>query len=103
MARARDKLDQLYSGKRWRMVREVVLKRDYYLCQVCKREGRITEGKIVHHIIELREDESLAYELSNLETVCDACHNRLHPERNGSKKQRNISKNVIRFSKNEEL
>ncbi|EMG27527.1 HNH endonuclease [Listeria fleischmannii] len=103
MARARDKLDQLYSNKRWRKVREIVLKRDYYLCQVCKREGRIIEGKTVHHIIELREDESLAYELSNLETVCDACHNRLHPERNGSQPKKKLSKDVIRFYKNEEL
>ncbi|KMT60970.1 hypothetical protein X560_0390 [Listeria fleischmannii 1991] len=41
--------------------------------------------------------------MSNLETVCDACHNRLHPERNGSQPKKKLSKDVIRFYKNEEL
>ncbi|MCD2252720.1 HNH endonuclease [Listeria marthii] len=76
--RKRDKLDQLYSSKRWRNVRLQALKRDLFLCQCCKQQ----EGNIVHHIIHLRADLTKAYELSNLETVCASCHSQLHPERN---------------------
>lgn len=106
MARKRDKLDQLYSRKRWRAVRQLVLNRDHYTCQVCKRKGKLAVyGNIVHHIVELREDESLAYEVDNLETVCTACHNTLHPERSSKrlKTQKKKQKHVIKFKSNQEL
>ncbi|EAF2356468.1 TPA: HNH endonuclease [Listeria monocytogenes] len=100
MLRKRDKLDQLYSSKRWRIVRLQVLKRDLFLCQRCKQQ----EGNIVHHIIPLRADLTKAYELSNLETVCASCHSQLHPERNAKidYKKRSTKIDIVMFHKNKE-
>ncbi|HAK1611733.1 TPA: HNH endonuclease [Listeria monocytogenes] len=100
MARKRDRIDQLYSCKRWRIVREIILKRDFYLCQCCKQQ----EGNIVHHIIPLRTDLTKAYELSNLETVCASCHSQLHPERNAKigYKKRSAKIDIVMFHKNKE-
>lgn len=57
-----------------------ILKRDNNECQECKREGKLTikqHGKKldVHHIKELEQYPELAYEESNLETVCVHHHN----------------------------
>lgn len=55
--------------------------RDKYQCQLCKRYGRMTQAKIVHHKLELDEYPELAFDDNNLVAVCQACHNKLHPEK----------------------
>ncbi len=55
--------------------------RDDHLCQRCKARGKIRIGKVVHHIVHLREAPELALAESNLTTVCLKCHEQLHPER----------------------
>jgi 5-methylcytosine-specific restriction enzyme A len=72
-----------YKSTRWRLKREYILKRDGYLCRECKKYGRNREARIVHHIIELEDDPSLAYENSNLVSLCYSCHNKQHPEKGG--------------------
>lgn len=71
------KADPFYLSESWRRLRREVLERDHYLCQRCKRNP----ATVVHHIIPRKERPELSRELSNLESVCDACHNALHPER----------------------
>lgn len=95
--RQRDEIDNLYKTARWRKLRVVIIKRDYGLCQECKRRGVISKGSIVHHKVEARDDLSLFWNENNLELVCTACHNKEHPERSGgSKKVKNKTK-VIKF------
>lgn len=72
------KADPFYLSRSWRRLRLEVLQRDHYLCQRCGRRA----ATVVHHIIPVKERPDLKRELSNLESVCDACHNALHPERN---------------------
>jgi 5-methylcytosine-specific restriction protein A len=52
--------------------RERIRERDSYLCQECKRNGRVTVGRVVDHIIPLwaggTDDES------NKQLLCDPCH-----------------------------
>lgn len=72
------KADPFYLSRGWRRLRLDALQRDHYLCQRCGRRA----ATVVHHIIPVRERPDLKRELSNLECVCDACHNALHPERN---------------------
>lgn len=72
-----------YRSKPWRRKREYILKRDKYLCQECKKYGRNTEANVVHHLIEIEDDSSLKLTNSNLQSVCKACHNKLHPEKGG--------------------
>lgn len=57
----------------WGDIRQAVLKRDGYCCANC----RSTENLHVHHIVPLSVGGS--NELSNLKTLCKACHTKLHP------------------------
>ncbi|ABQ23670.1 HNH endonuclease [Clostridium kluyveri] len=100
MARPRDEYDNIYKSRRWQRVRKIVLIRDNYLCQPCLRRGLIKEANTVHHIVELRKDLSKAFELDNLESICPACHNKEHPERNGSKKKKK-RRDIYKFYNND--
>nr|WP_279388960.1 HNH endonuclease [Baia soyae] len=33
---------------------------------------------VLNHIVEVKEDWNKRLELSNLQSVCNACHNRIH-------------------------
>jgi len=57
--------------RKYRKVREEVLKRDGEKCVRCKCKSDILH---VHHIIPLRIDPDRAYDLENLMTVCPLCH-----------------------------
>lgn len=74
-----------YNSKKWRDKRKHILFRDNYLCQECKKYGRNTEAKIVHHIKEIDEHPQLKLKNNNLVSVCASCHNKIHPEKGGHK------------------
>lgn len=101
--------NEFYHSREWRAVRLQVLERDGYLCQPCKRAGRITPAKTVDHIELLRTNWSRRLDLDNLETICRQCHNAKHIERTQTrdkKRQRqNISQrdDVITFGRNPEV
>lgn len=78
---ASDKMVKFYQWKPWRELRLVALERDNHECQVCKRKGKYSKGRNVHHLIEVKERPDLALTLSNLETVCIQCHNIIHDKR----------------------
>ena len=101
-ARPRDDIDKLYKTSRWRKLRQTIIRRDFGLCQECKRRNIYTKGTVVHHIVEAREDITLFWQEINLELVCDACHNRDHPERSGGKTKAKPKVNVIKFYANNE-
>jgi 5-methylcytosine-specific restriction endonuclease McrA len=73
---------KFYKSTVWKHKRKEILKRDNYECQKCKNKGRFSKAKIVHHIKHLREYPELALDDENLLSVCGACHNILHPEKN---------------------
>lgn len=75
--------DKFYESARWKRKRAAILARDGYMCQRCKKYGRMRPATIVHHIKELEDFPELAWVNSNLESVCLACHNALHPEKGG--------------------
>lgn len=68
----------MYKNKRWRKLREVILKRDKHLCKECIRTGRVTDATTVHHIIPESVDNTLFYESDNLISLCPGCHNKMH-------------------------
>lgn len=77
-----DKLSKFYTSKTiWRPKRAEILKRDNYECQECKKLGKYSAATTVHHIKHLKQYPLLALTDSNLESVCDECHNILHPEK----------------------
>lgn len=108
MRRFKTNNDTFYKSRDWQELRLEALQRDNYLCQECLKRGIITPANTVHHIKPLRVDKSRALQLSNLETVCAGCHNKLHRERPKTlkKKKLNIaaqkSKNIMVFGSNPE-
>lgn len=72
---------KFYVSAKWKSKRAAILRRDKYLCQECKRYGRTREAQTVHHIKHLEDNPELAFEDSNLISLCFACHNKVHPEK----------------------
>lgn len=72
-----------YNSYAWKIKRKAILRRDGYLCQNCKRYGRLREAMTVHHIKHLEEFPELALVDSNLVSLCAKCHNKEHPEKGG--------------------
>ena len=59
-------------GYAWQKLRQTIFERDGYLCQVCKRAGRITPATEIDHIKNKASggtDES-----DNLQAICKTCH-----------------------------
>jgi 5-methylcytosine-specific restriction enzyme A len=64
-----------YKTGAWEKKRAIILKRDYGLCQVHKKKGQAKTGNIIDHIIPLEVRPDLALEDTNLQTICQGCHN----------------------------
>ena len=72
-----------YGSEKWKRLRLKILRRDKYQCRICSRYGRIREATEVHHIIHSDERPDLAYDPSNLISLCHSCHEKQHPEKAG--------------------
>ena len=70
-----------YHTKEWRAKRKEILDRDHSQCQRCRARGRYTMAVTVHHIKHLKDAPELALSDSNLQSLCEACHNEVHPEK----------------------
>lgn len=81
------------------------LSRDNYLCQPCLKQGRLVGASVVHHIEHLEDAPGKALDLNNLESVCFACHNKLHPEKPGGKKLKDQVRDarIIQMEPNREI
>jgi len=66
---------KIRSSGNWQKVRLVVLNRDP-LCVVCDKYGKITAAVDVDHIEPLALRPDLAFDISNLQGLCRACHNK---------------------------
>lgn len=80
--------DKHIRSYRWKKVRVQILLRDKS-CVLCKRRGFISYKELsVHHIVKRTDDITLAYEPTNLVTVCPTCHEEL--EKLSPAKQRQL-------------
>lgn len=63
---------RIYQSGVWKKKRQLVINRAMGLCEACEREGRVTPGVEVDHIIPVSRggDESL----TNLQLLCVPCH-----------------------------
>jgi len=68
---------------RWEKVRLVKL-RSNPLCEMCERDGAITEATEVHHVVPIANGGEI-YVMENLMSLCHSCHMRLHAGGGGSK------------------
>ena len=66
---------RLRSSYKWTEKSKEIRDSAHYLCEVCKAEGRLTyDGVEVHHIVKVRDDESLLLDNYNLICLCTAHH-----------------------------
>lgn len=79
--------ESYYSHERHREWREKVLRRAGYLCEECRRYGRTDKNGLpvaattAHHIKHRDEYPELQYDVNNGRALCEACHNKAHPEK----------------------
>ena len=72
--------DKFRQSSQWKKKRELVKKRDGYLCRVCLENDELTRDKFnwkkleVHHIVPLREDYERRLDEDNLITLCRYHH-----------------------------
>ena len=71
-------VDSFYKSKRWLALRERVLRRDKYMCQMSKRYGKRVDAEIVHHIWPRDQHPEYQYCLWNLISLTKAEHEKLH-------------------------
>lgn len=74
----RNPLTKKRYGSAWRKIRGKYLEENPS-CEICRREGRLTPAKIVHHITPLSEGGTNDEE--NLMALCSSCHSKLHATR----------------------
>lgn len=55
---------------RWAAARLSFL-RDHPLCAECERQGRVTAGRVVDHIVPHMGDPKLFWDRANWQTLCD--------------------------------
>jgi 5-methylcytosine-specific restriction endonuclease McrA len=59
-------------SRRWPALRVAALRRDGFKCRACGASGRLE----IDHIEPVRTHPELAFDLSNLQALCAACHSR---------------------------
>lgn len=74
---------QVYNTSRWRNIRAAKLMENP-LCEKCLQNGIIKPATDVHHIIRIQTKDNLlemkeiAYDYSNLMSLCEECHQKEH-------------------------
>lgn len=67
---------QWYHTARWRRLRDAVLLRDMFTCQMCGKMQHDTSKLVADHKIPHRGRPHLFWNEANIQTLCaDPCHN----------------------------
>lgn len=69
-----------YHSTRWKKHRAAYLAKNP-LCAHCQAGGRITAATVVHHSVERLDDPSRAFDWTNYQALCRACHTIEHNNR----------------------
>lgn len=69
---------EFYNNKHWLHIRQSILRRDKYQCQLSKRYGKLVQANTVHHIFPREEFPQYQYEPWNLISLSPEKHNGLH-------------------------
>lgn len=83
--------DRFYKSKQWKRKREIILRRDEYQCQECRRYGKVTPATTVHHIFPLEIYPELKLVNDNLISLCNKCHESMHNRITGEMTEKAIS------------
>ena len=83
--------DKFYHSPKHKAWAAKVLRRAGYLCEECKRYGRLDKDGLpvrattAHHIKHRDEYPELQFDLNNGRALCERCHNKAHPEKGGAR------------------
>ncbi len=69
---------QFYKSNKWVALRNTALIRDKYMCQCCKANNKNVNATCVHHIFPITHYPDYKYDLWNLMSLCDKCHDEMH-------------------------
>lgn len=87
---------KFYNSKDWKMCRISVIMRDKGYCMTCGDIG----ANEVDHIIPLKVNWSLRYDMDNLQLLCHRCHTRkTHDDQRKYSKGEKNDKNKMRREK----
>ena len=80
----RESRNKIYQSVFWKKIRQAKLLQQP-LCELCLKKGVITPAVDVHHDISFINnsgmiDFSLAYDFSNLISLCKECHSKIHSQ-----------------------
>lgn len=65
-----------YDSVAWKRFRHVQLSM-HPLCERCASDGLIVQAEHVHHVEARKARPDMAYDLSNVQSLCVSCHMRL--------------------------
>ena len=66
--------NRFYASARWRRLRLLFLAQ-HPLCDRCTAAGLTVASEHVHHLLERKARPDLALDSSNLQALCQPCHN----------------------------
>lgn len=72
-------------GSAWDKIRPAILQRDMFLCQECKRQGRLTPAKDVDH--KIPKAQGGTDNPDNLQSLCRPCHKAKTRDENRSQRR----------------
>lgn len=71
-------LEKFYGSWDWRLLSIKKIRSGHNECTMCKKEHKLTQATVVHHIVPLKAAPELAYDWNNLMPLCHGCHERIH-------------------------
>ena len=95
---------KLLNANRWQKLRRAKLDRNP-LCEQCLKVGRVRVATEVHHVVPVetgRTDAamtSLAYDYTNLMSLCHDCHREIHRQNPANRRRSAIANEVRRFER----
>jgi len=93
-----------HSQVRWQRLRSRRLRMDEYMCRECIRYGRTTKATTVHHIYPIETHWELRFNILNLLSLCNKCHEQMHHRMTreitdvGKQWQKRIEKQLFKLS-----
>ena len=72
-----------YKSRRWKRLREKILRRDRYLCRESRRYGRIVEATTAHHVWPVEQYPEYQWCEWNLIALSGEEHNAMHDRETG--------------------
>lgn len=78
---------KLYKTRRWQLLREAVLRRDFYTCQICGAAGKAAGKLVCDHVRGHPENETEEmFWAGPFQCVCFECHNTIRAREDNARR-----------------